>query len=334
MSSREQPRAKDAKDKRSKALAKVLSKVKTVLKRGEGSSRAPGPSKTKGESASHQSKPSPSSKPAEARARYEGLQGVTKLTRSQLFEERAKKLAERYGIDIKPSDWPCPTLDDTVLRVNKPIRIRVRRTCHRCASTFSAAKLCPNCDHSRCKKCPRYPPKRTEAEKLASRERMEIFLKANRDNPPMVADYAYYDHGIVLKRPSKTGGQDLYYKKPRQRVRRSCHECYTIFKVGSKECHQCGHLRCTDCPRDPPKKDKYPFGYPGDVFGPNSVARYACERCETIYPPDATYHTMCKRCGCEMSDASPRVMPRKMDPEPDPEILKAIQAKLELLKLS
>lgn len=190
---------------------------------------------------------------AEARRRYEGMEGVTKLARSELFEQRAKKLAERYGLEIKASDWKSVAAadDDTVLRIDRPIRIRIRRTCHRCDVTFAAAKECPNCEHVRCAKCTRYPPKRTEAERLASHRRREAILKANKENPPIIADYSYADKGVILTRPSKTGGQDLVHKKPRQRVRRNCHECQTLFMAGSKKCEDCGHIRCTDCPRDP-----------------------------------------------------------------------------------
>jgi hypothetical protein len=34
-------------------------------------------------------------------------------------------------------------------------------------------------------------------------------------------------------------------------VRRTCHECKTMFFTGNKTCDKCGHIRCTDCPRDP-----------------------------------------------------------------------------------
>ncbi|PHH86241.1 hypothetical protein CDD83_10534 [Cordyceps sp. RAO-2017] len=331
--------SKDDKEKKGKGFGKVLSKVKIALKRGDSSSKTqqpapavPAPPISKPEPVIT-SKPVPVSKAAEARARYEGMDGVTKVARSQLLEERAKKLAERYGLEIHSSDWIRTTTDDTVLRIDKPIRIRVRRTCHRCDATLATAKECPNCQHTRCTKCIRYPPKRTEAEKLASRERRAAFHQANKENPPLLADYSYCDKGIVLKRPSKTGGQDLYHKKPRQRVRRTCHECQALFLAGSKKC-DCGHIRCTDCPRDPPKKDKYPFGYPGDAFGPSSVPRYECERCETLYPSGAERGTACKKCGHEKTDASPRALPRRVEPEPDPEILKMIQAKLDRLKVT
>ena len=55
----------------------------------------------------------------------------------------------------------------------------------------------------------------------------------------------------VLTMPSRTGGQPLVKKKPMQRVRRTCHECSSLFLAGVKICSNCGHVRCTDCPRDP-----------------------------------------------------------------------------------
>lgn len=188
---------------------------------------------------------------AEARAAYEGLAGVSKLSRLELFEERAKKLNERFGLEIQPMEWQKAIPSDTVLRMDKPIRMRIRRTCHRCNATFGAGKECPNCNHARCTKCTRYPPKRTEAEIIASRERRAAKIKANRENAPIEPDYGPEDKNFVLTRPSKTGGQDLVHKKPRQRVRRTCHECNTLFIAGTKVCERCSHVRCTDCPRDP-----------------------------------------------------------------------------------
>jgi hypothetical protein len=196
-------------------------------------------------------------KAQEARARYEAMQGVSKLSKSELFEERAKKLGERFGLEIKAGEWQqaaAPPNSDTVLRIDKPIRMRVRRTCHKCNTGFGAAKECPGCSHVRCTKCARYPPKRTEAEVIASRERRAALMKANKESQAIVPDYDcenYNDREYVLKRPSKTGGQDLIYKKPRQRVRRTCHECQTLFRAHSKKCDKCNHIRCTDCPRDP-----------------------------------------------------------------------------------
>lgn len=83
-----------------------------------------------------------------------------------------------------------------------------------------------------------------------------------------------------------------------------------------------------------PKKDKYPFGYPGDEFGPNSVPHYECKVCKTIYPTGSEHGTACVKCGLFKTDESPRVLPRKVEPEPDPELLKQLQARLEGLKVA
>ncbi|KAL7788937.1 hypothetical protein V8C37DRAFT_387296 [Trichoderma ceciliae] len=273
-------------------------------------------------------------KAAEGGFVYEGLPGVSKLTKLELFEERAKKLNDRFGLEIHPMEWQSAIPSDTVLRMDKPIRMRIRRTCHRCNATFGATKECPNCEHSRCTKCTRYPPKRSEAEIIASRERRAAKIKANRENAPILPDYGPVEKNVVLKRPSKTGGQDLVHKKPRQRVRRTCHECQTLFMAGNKTCERCNHVRCTDCPRDPPKKDKYPFGYPGDEFGPNSVPHYECQKCRTVYPKDAENGIECRKCKNPKSNASPRALPRKVEPIPDPDVLKQIQVKLDNLKVT
>jgi len=173
----------------------------------------------------------------------------TKVPKSQLHDERARRLGERFGIEIKPYEWH--TTEGDALRVEKPIRMRVHHTCHSCKTNFGSAKECPSCQHRRCRECPRYPPRRTEAEKAASREKRAALLKERQENPPILADWDVSDKPVVLRRPAKTGGQDLIYKKPRQRVRRNCCQCDKLFARKSKTCEQCSHKRCTDCKRDP-----------------------------------------------------------------------------------
>lgn len=82
------------------------------------------------------------------------------------------------------------------------------------------------------------------------------------------------------------------------------------------------------------KKDKYPFGYPGDEFGKNSIPVYACSKCKKRYPPDAENGTACERCGTEKTPDTQRLKPQRIEPEPDPDILKSIEAKLQALKVS
>lgn len=83
-----------------------------------------------------------------------------------------------------------------------------------------------------------------------------------------------------------------------------------------------------------PKKTKYPLGYPGDVFGPNSVPHFECLKCRTLYPTEAENGTKCKKCGTEKSDDSPRAQPRKVEPEPDPEVMKSLGEKLAALRVA
>lgn len=118
--------------------------------------------------------------------------------------------------------------------IHRPIRQRVHRKCHRCETEFGSEKVCSNCNHNRCKKCPRDP------------------IKKNK--PP-----GYYDdksdseseHEVLHGRPART------YKKIRRRVRWTCSKCSQTFK-GDKICDGCGSNRDDTGIRDPPKKSKNP----------------------------------------------------------------------------
>lgn len=166
--------------------------------------------------------------------------GVTTVSRAEIEKERARKIAEKYGLTLEPNEWAIS--NPTAERIEKPIRMRIHRTCHKCGTTYGSSKICVNCEHARCTKCPRYPIKKdkTQAEKG----------KAAAAAATTAVD-APEEKKLVLTRPSRTGGQPLVRKKPKQRVRRTCHDCGTLFLVGNKTCAACGHIRCVECPRDP-----------------------------------------------------------------------------------
>ncbi|KFY37890.1 hypothetical protein V494_04597 [Pseudogymnoascus sp. VKM F-4513 (FW-928)] len=134
---------------------------------------------------------------------------------------------------------------------------------------------------------------------------------------------------LQITKPARTSKQELVLKKPVQRVRRNCHCCGTLFYPPTKTCTECGHIRCTDCPRDPPKLHKFPYGYPNDVFGEKN-AYYTCHACEKVFPLD---ETKCANCTHEKCTECARAPPRKVDPQPDPEVLRRVEEKLAQLAL-
>ncbi|KAK3391003.1 hypothetical protein B0H63DRAFT_129603 [Podospora didyma] len=319
------------KEKEKKGLGKVLSRMKTVLKKADPSRRlstfggsrggpsTAAPASTQGVVSSEPAVP----EPVVATEKPDPV-GSTRVPRSQIFAERAKKLGELYGLELKPSDWHSS--EGHALRVEKPIRMRVHRKCHLCETSFGLGKECPKCKHTRCKSCPRIPLKRTEAEREASRIKRAAYLKERAENPPIIPDWNPIEKKIVLTRPAKTGGQDLVHKKPRQRVRRTCCQCEKLFAGGHKACEACTHTRCTDCPREPSKKDRYPYGYPGDALGTKS-AHYECPSCKKIFQSVPAEEAECTYCS-HKSTSCKRQTPRKVDPDPDPEVWKSLQAKL------
>jgi DNA-directed RNA polymerase subunit RPC12/RpoP len=103
----------------------------------------------------------------------------------------------------------------------------------------------------------------------------------------------------------------------------------------------------TNFPR--PKKKKYPDGYPGDQPSATSTdpIKYACHRCNKTYPPvphpnspegqalgDTIEPLECTRCGHPRCAECRRAQPQKVEPQPDPEVVKSVEAKLAALRLS
>ncbi|KAB8228199.1 hypothetical protein BDV23DRAFT_62922 [Aspergillus alliaceus] len=244
-------------------------------------------------------------------------------------EEKARALFAKYGLTLEPGEWKSPT-DVSVQRVAKPIRMRVRRTCHRCQTTFGPDKLCTNCQHVRCKKCPRYPAAKSHDHTETA---LQTILSQKGKEPAGVQRKAKEP---PLTIPSRTGGQDLVHKQTKQRVRRTCHRCCTTFEAGATECLSCKHTRCKKCPREPAKLHKYPDGYPGDAEPPveppartwrkaRQRVRYTCHQCSTLYQSG---QKICSNCGQEKGPQTIRDPPKKRKPEPDPEVVRRVEERL------
>jgi hypothetical protein len=159
---------------------------------------------------------------------------------SKLQTEKAEALFSKYEMVREPGIWSPPGPGDSPW-TEKTARMRVHRQCHRCQTMFGAEKACRNCSHTRCTKCPRFPPKAAPA-----RPRVVAFAPEVVEGRPVVHKLRVTD----LRMPSK-GGQDLVRRDPVQRVRRFCHQCDTTFKGKATQCEKCQHQRCPRCTRDP-----------------------------------------------------------------------------------
>ena len=80
--------------------------------------------------------------------------------RTTVDKEKVQALFAKYGLEFDGDTVLVSALDKPGHRVQKPIRMRVRRECHQCHSTFSRSLSCTKCDHRYCRECKRYPPKK------------------------------------------------------------------------------------------------------------------------------------------------------------------------------
>ncbi|KAL6710171.1 hypothetical protein ACN47E_009962 [Coniothyrium glycines] len=258
------------------------------------------------------------------------------VDRRAMQQERARALFAKYGLTLEAHEWAAaPAPAPTVQRVEKAIRMRVHRNCHRCGTVFGAGKLCLQCEHKRCNKCPRYPKKKTPEDKL----KLKLMDAADKPKRKKVL--------TILTR----AGDELAYSPPRQRIRRYCHKCETLFVPASSTiCESCRHIRCTKCPRDPAKLTKWPAGYPGDAEAgsdeeveqqlekfrrtwrkPRARVRWECEKCHHMF---VTGSPQCPGCGherCDRCTRSPVKKANKDEQQFDPAIVAAVEAKLRAL---
>ncbi|KAF7176752.1 hypothetical protein CNMCM7691_003765 [Aspergillus felis] len=199
---------------RQEGFTKYLKRMKTILKRSPTarSSISSMQEITERAEPSQVASPSPTPGPAQKPAAKPATQPTVVTHWSAIQEEKARALFAKYGLTFEPGEWKTPS-DMTVQRVAKPIRMRVRRTCHRCETTFGPDKVCVNCQHIRCTKCPRHAS--TEPNDQAQNA-LETIRAAQGHGPPR-----RLSKESQLTIPSRTGGQDLIRKPHRQRVRRT-----------------------------------------------------------------------------------------------------------------
>ncbi|PGH26916.1 hypothetical protein AJ80_01297 [Polytolypa hystricis UAMH7299] len=322
-------------------ITKYMRRMKTVL-RGTRSNRASVSSlgEILGESSKSKTPAKPASTSAKPAASTQNkttaIATATTTTEPQVHnwramqQERARALFAKYGLTLEPGEWITQApADRSVQRVEKPIRMRVRRVCHNCTATFGADKVCSSCQHVRCKKCFRYPPAKPKDD---GKGKTRADIPAPKEAPKKV----------VLTLPSRTGGQDLVCKPIRQRIRRTCHKCSTVFIGDATECENCSHIRCKNCPRDPAKPNKYPDGYPGDVEPPferqqrvwrkpRRRIRWTCHECKGLF---VTGDKTCARCNHDRCKDCIRDPPKKTKPDPDPELLRRVEERLAQLNVS
>ncbi|KAH8201279.1 hypothetical protein TruAng_004523 [Truncatella angustata] len=296
MSSFSRRRTSDGEGKEGKDRKGLLTRWKSILKKsGEPSSKKQSvmfeTEAPEVDEAIESSYGLPSEVPTTDHSQYEN---VTRVSRAQIYDERARRLGSSYGVEIAPSEWQ--SVEGDVYRVEKPVRSGSRKK-----------ESSPG------------------AQEEASQKQDEFAA--------IVPHYGMAEP-IVVTRPSKTGGQPLVHKQTRMRIRRNCHRCNTTFTSSTRVCQSCGHRRCDDCPKNTRKTKKYPYGYPGDVPGESSPAFYECHECEEIFPPDAENGVACENCAHQKCSGCPRARRRRVEPGADPDVLRSISSRFEQLELS
>ena len=119
----------------------------------------PAPPKTEGappaQAATATSPPKSSASTKPALVSFRPKSAATPAENAKIQEERVKAMFAKYNMTLEVGEWTQPFNAD-IPRVEKKVRMRVHRTCHRCQTQYGVDKACSNWNHKRCKKCPRY----------------------------------------------------------------------------------------------------------------------------------------------------------------------------------
>lgn len=255
-------------------------------------------------------------------------------------EEKARVLFAKYGLTLEPGEWKLPATPG-VPRVERKVRLRVHRTCHRCQTAFGSERVCSNCDHNRCKKCPGLPSATVPKGKGIAAGGVAV------------DDGSKESTGAAIM-PNRATGNPLIRKSPTQRVRRNCHDCGSLFGGKAIQCENCNHTRCALCPRDPyvsprfplylsltkasPKKEKYLKGYPGDTEqtqpetkSTRTKVRWICEKCESTF---MDFQKFCGNCGHQKCNTCARRPPQIATRPLDEGEVKSVEERMKSLDVS
>ncbi|KAK5010110.1 hypothetical protein LTR28_011750 [Elasticomyces elasticus] len=232
------------------------------------------------------------------------------IPRTATQREKARALFAKYSLTLDTEDWPADTVVEQKDRVEKPIRIRLRRVCHRCGTSFGTEK-----------KCPRTPAKKVRETLKAAAQNLSSTAEPANEPTPQTSSGVVSDSRAIPPLEPDSGPQDIaepnlglrsgpltiqahvpsgselvhrkttqrirppparsvstdvahcdgspsedertpeqavevrrVYRRPKQRLRWSCEQCRSPFVDSTWVCASCGHERCEQCLRDPPKK--------------------------------------------------------------------------------
>lgn len=173
---------------------------------------APAPTKTRADSTPALSVPAGISqiikenRPTPTTSKTKGA--MTAKESYAIQEEKARALFAKYGLTLELGEWSVPATEG-VPRVEKQVRMRIHRTCHRCQTTFGADRVCSHCQHTRCKKCPQFPGGKSKSSKAKG-------LAVG----GVAADDGLGKKPDTLTMAHRATGKEMTTRAPTQRVRR------------------------------------------------------------------------------------------------------------------
>jgi hypothetical protein len=169
---------------------------------------------------------------------------ATTVLTSQAYVERLQRIACHYNLPMPSNYITYSEPEKERPRVHRPIRMRIHRSCHRCNTMFAGARVCVNCQHRACSLCQSMPRQRSlDPWNPSSSDPFAEDVEGD--------DYQGMQQQIVMARANRISTQPLVRKELKQRVRRTCHSCSTLFTSRNKICTNCHHVCCEQCPRSP-----------------------------------------------------------------------------------
>ncbi|OQO09486.1 hypothetical protein B0A48_04887 [Cryoendolithus antarcticus] len=247
---------------------------------------------------------------------------------SDSLDDKARVLFAQYGVAYTPVRRTTEEPPRKVRRVEKPIRIRLRWSCHECSTPLGLQGLCGGCGHRKCGKCVKEPPKKVRdviegakesvqadvemgnAEEVARKSRTDM----TRDSIPAAprAIPTRQAFGSLLEPLAVLEANDPHSNSMLPLLSaKSPMLMYTLKPNGR------GGTNIVHRIRNAPFIDRV-------YKKPRQRVRWTCERCQTPFRE----HEVCQICDHARCEGCIRDPSPKVKAEPDPSVVRRLQARL------
>nr|OQO15360.1 hypothetical protein B0A51_18376 [Rachicladosporium sp. CCFEE 5018] len=247
---------------------------------------------------------------------------------SDSLDDKARMLFAQYGVAYTPVRRTTEEPPRKVRRVEKPIRIRLRWSCHECSTPLGLQGLCGGCGHRKCGKCVKEPPKKVRDVIEGAKENVKEDVEMGNVKEIARELHAGTTRDSIPAAPRTDPTRQVFGGLP---------EPLAVLEANDPNSNSMLPLLSANTPmlmytlkpngrggtnivhriRNAPFIDRV-------YKKPRQRIRWTCERCQTPFRE----HEVCQSCDHARCDNCIRDPSQKVTSEADPSVVRRLQARL------